>query len=296
MGVRNFNHLLKLVDVKESFVSYDAFKDRRIAVDANFIVSKNLSIARKILAYKLNEPDIEDQIVNLTVELFNKFCKTFTTKGIKLCLCFDKKGDDKVALLKARVKQERWESRDKNNEIYEENKEVEDENYKKMLFQRVFNSEKAKEVFRKIMDPRNLVDPKISIMVAGDYGNGILAEGEALASQLVHNNYAVAIYTNDSDAFAYGSAIVIRNHNKEGVFAICTKTILSRLKITLEQLQDICILSGIDYNVRSFPIKKAYNMIKTYGTINKFPKNLLEKVDPSWDAMRDILRSVKNNF
>lgn len=294
MGVRNFNHLLKLGNVSESIIPYEHFKGKSIAVDANFIVAKNLSIARKILTDNFNQDDVEDQIVSLAVDLFKKFCKTFTVKGINLYLCFDKKGDERVALLKARVKQERWEARDRNNEVYEENKEG-DEDYKKALFQRLFNSDKAKEVFNKIMDPRNIIRGT-TVMVAGNYGDIILAEGEALASQLVHNNFAVAIYTNDSDAFAYGSSVVIRNHSREGFNAISIKTVLDRLDITLPQLQDICILSGIDYNIRSFPINRAYKMIKLYGSIDQFPRNILDRIDPDWESMRSILTSVNSKF
>lgn len=286
MGVKDFNRLLSHANIREDEFPISSLRGHRIAMDVNFVVMKQYYIARKILQYKSEEKDIEEQVTEKTYELFIDTCNNFLREKVGLFLCLDKKGDERVAELKATVKKERWEQRDKMQQHVQAARPEE----RQQLFAKEFNSDTIRAVFLRIIDPKfNLRGAKV--MIAGNYGNEILAEGEALCAQLVHNKYAIASFTGDTDAFAYGSNIVIKSITRNTFSAISLKSVLDSLDVTLEQLQDICILSGIDYNERTLSILSAYREIKIYGSIENLPRRI--KVYPNWALMRKILRSVQ---
>lgn len=290
MGVNDFNKLLKHGGIEEIKIPLSKFRGHWIAIDVNYIVMSSYYTARRLLRFHFTKFDIEDRVANRTYKIFLDFCNVFFQQGVGLYLCLDKKGDERVAELKGETKEFRQARRDR---IQQRIQEAEDPEVRRKLFTQETNAETVKMVFSKIMDPKNALTGT-QVLVAGDYGNDILAEGEALASQLVNNNYASAIYTGDSDAFAYGARTVIRSHTKTSVSLIELQSILNVLDISLLQLQDICILSGIDYNRRSMGILNAYNRIKMYGSIEKLPRHF--RVDPSWQLMRMILQSASKPF
>lgn len=117
------------------------------------------------------------------------------------------------------------------------------------------------------------------------------SEGEAQAAYMVIRGDAWATASQDYDSLLFGSPRLIRNlaitgrrklPKKETYIEIKPELIeldslLNGLKVTREQLIDIAILIGTDYNpdgVRGVGPKTAYQLIKTYGSLEKAIKTL----------------------
>jgi flap endonuclease-1 len=133
------------------------------------------------------------------------------------------------------------------------------------------------------------------------------AEGEAQAAYMAKVGDAYATASQDYDSLLFGSPRLIRNltisgkrklPRREEYVEILPELIeldklLKALSITHSALVDIGILIGTDYNPDGFEgigPKKAYQLIKTYGSIERVPKGLL-KSPVSVDVM-----SIKNYF
>jgi len=122
------------------------------------------------------------------------------------------------------------------------------------------------------------------------------AEGEAQAAYIAKRGDAWASASQDYDSLLFGSPRLIRNLTITGKRKLPGKDVyvdvnpevielqklLESLKITHEQLIDIAILIGTDYNpdgVKGIGVKKAYQLIKQYGSLEKIPKALLAGED-----------------
>ncbi len=133
------------------------------------------------------------------------------------------------------------------------------------------------------------------------------AEGEAQAAYMSKTGDAYATASQDYDSLLFGSLRLIRNltisgkrklPRREEYVEIVPELIeldklLKALGIAHEALVDIGILVGTDYNPDGFENigpKRAYQLIKTYGSIEKIPKGLLKSPTPV-----DVV-SIKNYF
>jgi len=111
------------------------------------------------------------------------------------------------------------------------------------------------------------------------------SEGEAEASYLVRKGKAYAAASQDFDSLLFGCPRFVRNLAISGkrrlpktnrfiqveLEEILLEQTLQNLEITREQLVEIGILIGTDYNpgVKGIGSKKALNIIKKYGSIEQ---------------------------
>uniref|UniRef100_A0A7C4JLP4 Flap endonuclease 1 n=1 Tax=Staphylothermus marinus TaxID=2280 RepID=A0A7C4JLP4_STAMA len=119
-----------------------------------------------------------------------------------------------------------------------------------------------------------------------------LSEGEAQAAYLVINGDAWATASQDYDSLLFGSPRLLRNLTISGKRKLPGReeyievkpeiieldNLLKELGIKRDQLIDIAILIGTDYNpdgVKGIGLKTAYKLIKEYGSLEKIPKALL---------------------
>ncbi len=115
------------------------------------------------------------------------------------------------------------------------------------------------------------------------------AEGEAQAAYIASRGDAWASASQDYDSLLFGSPRLVRNLTitgrrklpRKNVYieikpeVIELKKLLEALGITREQLIDIAIMLGTDYNpdgIKGIGPKKALQLIKAYGTIEKIVK------------------------
>ncbi len=114
------------------------------------------------------------------------------------------------------------------------------------------------------------------------------AEGEAQAAYMCMKGDVWTVGSQDYDALLFGSPRVTRNINMVGrkklprarktikieIEHIELRNVLNSLKITREQLIDMAILMGTDYNegIKGIGAKKAYNLIKKHGNLEEIIK------------------------
>ena len=131
------------------------------------------------------------------------------------------------------------------------------------------------------------------------------SEGEATAAELCQKGVVTDVASQDYDSILFGAKRVIRNLTISGrrklpgknVFVslepeeIELQTVLSELQLSREQLIDIAILLGTDFNPDGFEKvgpKTALKYIKTYGHLEKIPK-LQEKLKQiKFNEIREI--------
>jgi len=114
------------------------------------------------------------------------------------------------------------------------------------------------------------------------------SEGEAQASYMVKKGDGWAVGSQDYDSLLFGADRVVRNITLTGKQKYPSKGIevklepelillddmLKKLGINRLQLIDIAILIGTDYNegIKGIGPKKAYELIKKYGSADKVPE------------------------
>jgi flap endonuclease-1 len=123
------------------------------------------------------------------------------------------------------------------------------------------------------------------------------SEGEAQAAYMTIKGDAYAAASQDYDSLLFGAKRLVRNLTISGKRKLPRKDeyveiepelielnkVLQELQITREQLIDVAILIGTDYNpdgVRGIGPKTALKLIKTYNSLEKVLKTLPEAEFP----------------
>ncbi len=133
-------------------------------------------------------------------------------------------------------------------------------------------------------------------------------EGEAQASYMVKKGDAYAVGSQDYDCLLVGAPILVRNLTSQdkrklpgkeaytNIYPkqITLKTNLKTLGITHEQLVDMAILIGTDFNdgVKGIGPKKSLNLIKDNGSV----ENALAKIDAKNPPNSDEIKEIRKIF
>jgi flap endonuclease-1 len=131
-------------------------------------------------------------------------------------------------------------------------------------------------------------------------------EGEAQAAFMAARGDAWAAASKDYDALLFGAPrllrfLTIRGREflpSKGTFrrltpeVIVTGSLLAHLGISAEQLVDLAILVGTDFNdgVKGIGPKKALRLVRTFGHLEDVPQEVRAQV-PEFPAVREIYRS-----
>ena len=129
------------------------------------------------------------------------------------------------------------------------------------------------------------------------------SEGEALASYLSQKKEVDAISSQDYDSLLFGASVLVRylaitgrkklikKHEYTTVYPeeIKLQNMLNKLNITREQLVDIGILVGTDYNegIKGIGPKKSYALIKKYCNLETVLAHLDKKIE-YYEEIRNI--------
>jgi flap endonuclease-1 len=130
------------------------------------------------------------------------------------------------------------------------------------------------------------------------------SEGEAQASHMAAKGTVWAAASKDYDCLLFGAPRLLRFLTisgreflpSKGAFrpitpeVIDTAGMLSHYKITREQLIDLAILVGTDFNdgVKGIGPKKALKLVADFGSIDNMPANVREAAGPAVADIRDI--------
>jgi flap endonuclease-1 len=130
------------------------------------------------------------------------------------------------------------------------------------------------------------------------------SEGEAQAAHLARSGAVWAAASKDYDALLFGAPRLVRFitiSGKEflpsrGAFrpivpeSIDLQAMLAALDLTREQLVDLAILVGTDFNpgIKGIGPKKALALARQYGSIERMPPEIRDAVGPSVPEIRAI--------
>jgi len=128
-------------------------------------------------------------------------------------------------------------------------------------------------------------------------------EGEAQASYMVTNGDAWAVASQDYDCLLFGSPKIIRNLTISGNLAdleyLELKKVLNETDISREQLIDVAILVGTDFNkgVKGVGSKTGLKIVKN-STIEKYLKEKDITLEVEVDELRNIFLNpdVNKNY
>ena len=261
--------LKPLIKAKE--IKLDDLKGKSVAIDAYNAMHQFLSIIRQRDGIPL-----KDSKGRITSHLSGLLYRTanLVEKGIKPVYVFDGKPHP----LKIKTLEERKMVRQEAEKEWKEALEIGDieEAFKKAKRTSSIDKDKVKEA-KKLLDALGIpyIDAK--------------SEGEAQAAYMNISGDVYAVASQDFDSLLFGCKLLVRNLAITGkrklpdkqIYIdvlpeeIELKKILEENCITREQLIDIAILIGTDFNegIKGIGPRKALQLIKEYGGI----ENLIKK-------------------
>ena len=283
MGVKKISDLFKGTPI-----NLDQLRQKKLAVDAYNIIYQFLASIRGADGSPL--ADAEGTITSHLSGLFYRNARLLE-KGIQLVYVFDGKPSE----LKREEIKRRAEVKRKAREELEEALERGDLERARVVAQRT-----------SVLTDSMVEDSKKLLNLLGIPIVEAPQEGEAQAAYLVNQKKVWAVASQDYDSLLFGSPILIRNLTLSGrrklprtnryitvnVEEYHQANLLKTLEITREQLVDMSILIGTDFNpggVEGVGPKTAYRYIKEHGNL----ETIIEKedkvsLDIDIDEVRDI--------
>lgn len=252
-------------------------KGRVLTVDASNVIYKFLSSMRQY-----DGTPLKDLNGNITSHLNGIMFQTATLieQKIKPVYVFDGKAPD----LKKKTQEERINIKKESEQKYLEAKESGDVETARKYASRT--SHLNKEI---INSSKKLLD-----LMGVPYVQS-KTEGEAQASYMVSQEDAWAVISQDYDCLQFGATRMVRNfklsksHSNNLELILLEKT-LSELDLTREQLVDVAMLVGTDFNEGIYGIgaKRGIKLIHKYGTLEK----VLNVLDKTMEVDPEIIREI----
>jgi len=125
------------------------------------------------------------------------------------------------------------------------------------------------------------------------------AEGEKLGALLCRAGKVIAVHANDTDLMAYQCPIILTNISRGYCDVICLHQVLTDLNISANQLTELCVLLGCDYNDRipSLGPVRAFKYISKYTLAQLTPETIIDilpsKAKTSTDAIQTEITNLK---
>ncbi len=287
MGI-DLKPILTTCPIKSSDLS-----DKIIAVDAYNTIYQFLAIIRGPTGESLtnNKGVITSHLSGLFYRNIN-----FLTENIKLVYIFD----GKPHLLKFKEIEKRKELKQEAIQKYQE-----------ALEEGRLEDAKKYSQGTVILTDKIIEQSKIVLKLLGIPVIQAPSEGEATASILTKDGMAYACASQDYDSLLFGAKRLVRNLTISGKRKIPNinkyvniepeiihqSQILESTKLTLEQLVDIGILIGTDFNPGGFPgigPKTALKLIKENGKLENIEKIKGNLNDIPYQQIREIFLNPEN--
>lgn len=270
MGVK-FKDIISPEEIK-----FDDLDGKVVAIDAANVIYQFLSSIRQY-----DGTPLKDQNGRITSHFSGILYRTSSLieKGIKPVYVFDGKSS---ALKK--------ETQEKRKEIKEES----EKKWKEALEEGRVEDARKFAVRSSRMSPEIVEGSKKLIKLMGIPYIQARGEGEAQASYMVARDDAWCVASQDYDCMLFGAPRMVKNLTISGgqnnPELIELEKILNNLDITREQLVDMAIMVGTDFNqgIKGIGAKKGLKLIKKYGDIF----HILESLDIQLDVDAQILREM----
>ncbi len=257
-------------------IKFEQLENKIVALDASNVIYQFLSIIR--------QPDgtpLKDQNGNITSHLSGILYRTSSLidKGIKPIYVFDgtsdilKKGTQDKRRMVKEESQKKWD------------KAVEEGNLEDARKYATRSSRMSGDI---------LEGSKKLLKLMGVPYIQALGEGEAQASYMVDKGDAWSVGSQDYDCILFGAPRMVRNltitGGKANLEMITLEAVLKDLEITREQLVDVAILVGTDFNlgVKGIGAKTGLKLIKEHGDIF----SVLKELDIELEVEPEILRNI----
>ncbi|MBZ2165713.1 flap endonuclease-1 [Methanobacterium spitsbergense] len=257
-------------------IKFEQLESKIVALDAANIIYQFLSSIRQV-----DGTPLMDQNGNITSHFSGILYRTSSLieKGIRPVYIFDGTSD----ILKKGTQDKR--------------REVKEESQKKMekaLEEGRIEDARKYAVRTSRMSPKIVEGSKKLLELLGVPYIQARGEGEAQASYMVENGDAWCVGSQDYDCILFGATKMVRNltitGGKSNLELIDLKKVLENLGITREQLVDIAILVGTDFNlgVKGIGAKTGLKLIKEHENIF----NVINKLDIEMEVEPEILRNI----
>ena len=257
-------------------IKFQDLESKIVALDAANVIYQFLSSIRQV-----DGTPLMDENKNITSHFSGILYRTSSLieKGIKPIYIFDGRSD---ALKK--------DTQDKRREVKEESQKKWDKALEEGNLE-----EARKYAVRSSRMSRDIIDGSKKLLeILGVPYIQALGEGEAQASYMVENGDAWCVGSQDYDCILFGATRMVRNltitGGKANLELITLNKVLENMEITREQLVDIAILVGTDFNrgVKGVGAKTGLKLIKKHGDIF----SVIEKNDYEMDVDPTILRNM----
>lgn len=267
---------VKLKDIiKSEPINFKDLEGRSVAIDAFNTLYQFLSIIRQ----RDGTPLMDDN-GNITSHLSGILYRnsSIIEKGIKPVYVFDGKAPELKQETQEERRQVRNESEKKWKEALKKGDEAEARKY----------AMRSSKLSPYIIDSSKKLLTLMGIPYIEAYG-----EGEAQAAYMVDNGDVWATASQDYDCLLFGSARVVRNlainSNLGDLEYIELKKVLSKLDITREQLIDMAILVGTDFNEgkKRVGAKTALKYAKN-GKLESVFKEFEKESNQDLEAVKEI--------
>ena len=261
--------------INPEIVNFKDLNGKVIAIDAANSIYQFLSSIRQV-----DGTPLKDSHDNITSHLSGILYRTsnMVEKGIKPIYVFDGEPSE----FKENTINERRELRQKAEKEWKIALEEGDEEAALKF---------AKRTSR--MSPYILESSKELLEIMGIPYVQSFGEGEAQASYMVLKGDAWAVASQDYDCLLFGSPRIIRNLTIKGNLSdleyLELEKVLNELDITREQLIDLALMVGTDFNsgIKGVGAKTGIKIVK-----NSNLEDYLEKKDIKFDLSPDELRKI----
>ena len=298
MGIKNINTLIKSSCERALInVTIKSLAGGRIAIDAPLVFYTNMAIATKEYVKKM-----ADLLADLDMEKIIKHCVRSCVEfhlfwmNSKISPVWLKDGDVVVEKLETRKK--RSKARKDARKRIEELKEI-------LSDQDVMSRKKRdEEELRKLMSNYFVINEEtLEALYGALTGLGIPVitcpgEAEAYGVSLNRAGLVQGLWTSDTDCYALGGINMYTGfgpRNSDGERTVCSvhiPYILEDLKFTQEQVRDLCIMSGSDFNdnIPNIGVARSFKFIKDHGSIEEFEKKTKKDCDIlNYERSRELL-------
>ncbi|AUB54896.1 flap endonuclease-1 [Methanobacterium subterraneum] len=257
-------------------IRFEDLDGKIVALDAANVIYQFLSSIRQ-----LDGTPLKDQNGRVTSHFSGILYRTsaLVEKGIKPIYVFD----GQSSALKKETQQKR-----------KEIKEESERKWKEALEEGRLDDARKFAVRSSRMSPEIVEGSKKLIKLMGIPYIQAKGEGEAQASYMVARGDAWCVASQDYDCMLFGAPRMVKNLTISGSQTnpelIELDKVLGNLGVTREQLVDMAIMVGTDFNqgIKGIGAKKGLKLIKEHGDIYQ----ILEKLDIELDVDPTILRNM----
>jgi len=222
---------------------------------------QKVAIDTSIFMYRYKEKGcLLENMYNL-VNLFKKH-------NIIVCFVFDgKPPEEKAAVIQTR-REERYRAYDELVKCEEDLSNEEITNEERLALENRVLSLKSKSTRITQIDVMNVKELFTAMGVVWVEACG---EADGLCAKLAIKRYVNACVSDDMDMFVYGTPVVWRHLSllQETVVVYDTKKICESLKVTVEQLKEICVAAGTDYSCKDDKKVNLHNTMKLFRRYSK---------------------------